>query len=136
MVTTVRIDHSASDDAVAAVREHLLTVAREDPDWNGVRWRIVRADGTSISAGRSKGYSAATVLNDVFRILAEHEQKAPAGRVRASEARKIQRGGRRMPGGVLPPEAAKDLQSLQDRGYAQSAMACIVRALRAAASAA
>ena len=49
--------------------------------------------------------------------------------VRKSEARKIQAGGRRMPGGVLPPDAAVALDSLQASGYAPSATACIARAL-------
>lgn len=57
-----------------------------------------------------------------------------AQRARSSEARKLQSGGRRMPGGVLSPQAAADLQTLQERGYASSATACIVRALREAAS--
>lgn len=55
-------------------------------------------------------------------------------RVRASEARKIARGGRRLPGGVLPPDAATALDMLQRSGYAPSAAACIARALVAAAS--
>lgn len=54
--------------------------------------------------------------------------------VRKSEARKIQAGGRRMPGGVLPPDAAVALDSLQASGYAASATACIARALLDAAS--
>jgi len=50
-------------------------------------------------------------------------------RVRASEARKIAGGGRRMPGGVLPQAAAQKLDLLLEAGYATSAMAVIVRAL-------
>lgn len=50
-------------------------------------------------------------------------------RVRASEARKIAGGGRRLPGGVLPPAAAQALDALVQRGYAPSATACIVRAV-------
>ena len=50
-------------------------------------------------------------------------------RVRASEARKIESGGRRLPGGVLPPEAAQALDALVTCGYARSATACIVRAV-------
>jgi hypothetical protein len=58
----------------------------------------------------------------------------PAQRVRNSEARKVQAGGRRMPGGVLPPDAAAALESLQASGYAPSTTACIARALVEAAS--
>lgn len=54
--------------------------------------------------------------------------------VRKSEARKVQAGGRRMPGGVLPPDAAVALDSLQASGYAPSATACIARALVEAAT--
>ncbi len=57
-----------------------------------------------------------------------------AERNRASEARKVKAGGRRMPGGVLPPDAAAALDSLQASGYAVSATACIVRALIEAAA--
>jgi len=53
----------------------------------------------------------------------------PAQRVRNSEVRKVQAGGRRVPGGVLPPDAAAALYSLQASGYAPSATACIARAL-------
>lgn len=53
----------------------------------------------------------------------------PSERVRSSEARKVQVGGRRMPGGVLAPDAAAALDSLQASGYAPSATACIARAL-------
>jgi hypothetical protein len=56
-----------------------------------------------------------------------------AERNRASEARKVGRGGRRMPGGVLPPGAAEAIDSLQTAGYAPSATACIARALIEAA---
>jgi hypothetical protein len=57
-----------------------------------------------------------------------------AERNRASEARKVDAGGRRIPGGVLPPDAAAALDSLQATGYAPSATGCIARALLDAAS--
>lgn len=50
-------------------------------------------------------------------------------RVRESEARKVQDGGRRMPGGVLGSKAARALERLQAAGYASSATSCIARAL-------
>lgn len=53
----------------------------------------------------------------------------PAERVRASEARKVESGGRRLPGGVLAADAADALNRLQAAGYAGSATACIARAL-------
>jgi hypothetical protein len=52
-----------------------------------------------------------------------------ADRVRASEQRKVEAGGRRLPGGVLPADAAEALESLQGAGYANSATGCISRAL-------
>jgi len=55
-------------------------------------------------------------------------------RVRGSEARKVKAGGRRMPGGVMPPEAADALATLQEAAYAFSASACIHRALIEAAA--
>lgn len=57
------------------------------------------------------------------------EPLTPAERVRASEARKVKAGGRRLPGGVLAADAAGALDRLQAAGYAPSATACIARAL-------
>jgi hypothetical protein len=56
-----------------------------------------------------------------------------AERARKSEARKVREGGRRMPGGVLPAEAAQALAALEGAGYAPSATGCISRALQEAA---
>jgi len=58
----------------------------------------------------------------------------PSERVRASEARKIKAGGRRMPGGVMSPDAAAAVERLAAAGYAASVTACIERALVEAAS--
>lgn len=55
--------------------------------------------------------------------------KPLAARVRDSEARKIAAGGRRLPGAILPPDAARALDDLQARGYAASIAGCIARAL-------
>lgn len=52
-----------------------------------------------------------------------------AQRVRKSERLARERGGRRLPGGTLPPESARALESLMDRGYATSATGVIARAL-------
>jgi hypothetical protein len=49
--------------------------------------------------------------------------------VRSSEARKVEAGGRRIPGGVLRPEAAEALAKLESDGFAKSATACNERAL-------
>lgn len=54
-------------------------------------------------------------------------------RVRESEARKIKAGGRRIPGGVMPADAAQALDKLSAAGYGDSASACIFRALVEAA---
>lgn len=59
--------------------------------------------------------------------------KTPAKRVRDSEARKIAAGGRRMPDGILPANAAAALDALLGAGYAASANAVIARALEDAA---
>jgi hypothetical protein len=56
-----------------------------------------------------------------------------AERVRASELRKIRDGGRRMPGGVMPADAADALGVLQAEGYGDSASTCIYRAIVEAA---
>jgi len=61
------------------------------------------------------------------------EPKPLAERVRASEARKIKQGGRRMPGVVMPPDAAAALDKLQAAGYGDSASGCIFRAIVEAA---
>jgi len=52
---------------------------------------------------------------------------------RANEAKRIAAGGRRTPGGVLPPDASSALAALQSANYAPSATACIARALIEAA---
>ncbi len=57
----------------------------------------------------------------------------PAARVRASEDRKIAAGGRRMPGGVMPADAAAALDVLIAEGYGNSASSCIYRAIIEAA---
>ena len=53
----------------------------------------------------------------------------PAQRVRASEQRSIDAGAVRMPGGLLPPEAAQALDALVGAGWAPSRTAAIARAL-------
>lgn len=58
-----------------------------------------------------------------MRILTTSKQ------VRASEAALIARGGRRMPGGHLQPDAAKALHDLVMAGYAKSPVAVISAAL-------
>lgn len=55
--------------------------------------------------------------------------KSPGASARASEARARERGGRRLPGGTIPPAAANALTRLLASGYAESATACIARAL-------
>lgn len=54
-------------------------------------------------------------------------------RVRASEARKIEGGGRRMPGVVMPADAAEALDKLVAAAYGNSASGCIFRAIIEAA---
>lgn len=61
------------------------------------------------------------------------ERKSQAARARDSEARKIAAGGRRMPGGVMPPDAAAALDVLQRNQYGSSASGCIFRAIIEAA---
>lgn len=70
------------------------------------------------------------------KMHAEHAVNKLARQVqwsRANESKRIAAGGRRMPGGVLPADAAEALAKLQQSGYADSATACIARALVAAA---
>ena len=57
------------------------------------------------------------------------EPATPAARVRASEARKIAAGGRRMPGGVMPADAAEALAVLEADAYGDSSAGCIYRAI-------
>lgn len=52
-----------------------------------------------------------------------------ADRVRASESRKVKAGGRRLPGSILPADAAAALDKLVAAGYGDSATGCIARAL-------
>lgn len=62
-----------------------------------------------------------------------HEPVPLVNRVRASEARKIKAGGRRMPGGVMPADAAEALDKLVSHGYGNSTSGCIFRAIIEAA---
>lgn len=50
-------------------------------------------------------------------------------RVRNMEARKIESGARRMPGGLLQPEAAQAVESLLASGFAPNITHAINRAL-------
>lgn len=50
-------------------------------------------------------------------------------RVRDSEARSLESGGMRMPGGIFKPEVAKALSELVEAGYEQSKTAVISKAI-------
>ena len=52
---------------------------------------------------------------------------------RAFEARQIERGAQRIPGGMLPADAAQALAQLLEAGYAPHKAGAIARALREAA---
>ena len=52
---------------------------------------------------------------------------------RAFEAREIERGAQRIPGGLLPADAAEALAVLLKEGYAPNKAGAIARALREAA---
>ena len=64
-----------------------------------------------------------------MRMNTHTKPKTLAERVRASEARSIEAGAVRMPGGLLPADAAQALDALLKAGYAQSKTAVIARAL-------
>ena len=69
-------------------------------------------------------------------FMTESTKPAPVPlsvRVRKSEAALRKRGGRRLPGGSLQPDAAQALDALLAAGYAPSATAAISRALIEAA---
>lgn len=53
---------------------------------------------------------------------------------RANERKRIKAGGCRLPGGVLPADAARALEKLVAVGYAASRTGCIARALVEAAA--
>lgn len=59
----------------------------------------------------------------------DRQSKTLAQRVRDSEARSIDAGAVRMPGGLLPAEAAVALSELVESGYAASKTAVIAKAL-------
>ena len=54
----------------------------------------------------------------------------PSQRVQRANRALIERGGRRMPGGYLQPDAAQQLEELLEAGYASSPVAVIATALR------
>ena len=64
-----------------------------------------------------------------MRMTKNTKPQTLAERVRASEARSIEAGAVRMPGGLLPADAAHALTVLLGAGYAQSKTAVIARAL-------
>lgn len=51
---------------------------------------------------------------------------------RASEARRLASGARRLPGGILDAETSAALDRLRECGYAESLIGCIARAIREA----
>ena len=53
----------------------------------------------------------------------------PAQHSRASERRALAAGAIRTPGGILPPDAAKALETLAAAGYSNSRTSIIARAL-------
>jgi len=53
----------------------------------------------------------------------------PVRRAAGTEARKIEAGGKRMPGGVMSAQAADDMQHLVDALYAPSRLMVIERAV-------
>lgn len=55
--------------------------------------------------------------------------KTPDERVRDSEARKVKKGGRRMPGGVMDLNTSDALEYLTRTRYAMNATQCISRAI-------
>lgn len=65
--------------------------------------------------------------------LVAKEQPAAPRYAAGTEARKIEAGGKRLPGGVMSPEAAEALALLVERGYAASMLKAIERALIGAA---
>ncbi len=65
--------------------------------------------------------------------MKQNDPATPAERVRASEARKVAAGGRRIPGGVMPADAAEALAKLEREAYGDSASKCIFRAIVEAA---
>lgn len=64
--------------------------------------------------------------------MTNKEPKTLAQRVRESEAKSIESGAVRMPGGLLSAEAAVALSELVDSGYASSKGAVIAKALLSA----
>jgi len=65
--------------------------------------------------------------------MAKNSDK-PARRAAATELNKIEAGGKRLPGGVMSPEAAEALAILVQREYGSSMLKAIERALLAAAA--
>ena len=64
--------------------------------------------------------------------MKRNREQHPRGQAvwsRAYERRLIDGGSRRMPGGILPPEAAIALDALMYRGYETSYVRCVARAL-------
>lgn len=56
-------------------------------------------------------------------------QNTSTKHTRNYEARQIAQGAQRLPGGLLPPEAAQALERLLDADYGASKVAVIARAL-------
>lgn len=65
----------------------------------------------------------------LVNIVANGKRPANTAAVLRANAALLARGGRRMPGGYLQPDAAKALNELVEAGYAPSPLAVIVAAL-------
>lgn len=66
------------------------------------------------------------------KTVPQNEKSAPmplADRVRKSEAKSIEAGAARMPGGLLPADAASALDQLLANGYSGSKVGVIAKAL-------
>ena len=87
---------------------------------------------SEMSKGVRKGWAAAAqkiATEQEIEIQPLKKPKPLVQRVRDSEAKSLESGAERLPGGLLKPDVALALKELLDAGYAKGKTAVISRAI-------
>lgn len=69
-MTTIQLAYEVSAEAEERVRALLAEVARKDSNWNGVRFRIERADFTGIPGSKGESLDAIKLFSRIQAAIA------------------------------------------------------------------
>ncbi len=75
-MTTIQLAYEVSAEAEERVRALLAEVARKDSNWNGVRFRIERADFTSIPGRKGESLDAIKLFSQIQAAIANQYDDA------------------------------------------------------------